>query len=223
MVRGNAGAVVVVGCVSKQTPQDSGTEQNMSVKRAPVVRATGMAPNEVTESVHGVLVYEDFVTGLRARSVFEQCAAHFGAGNRTRVSLWRFDMLELAPLRQQAAREAAGAELVVLSAHGDAELPAGLRSWFLEWLGTIPGQPWALIVSLDRGAGTRESAGRLLGFLGPLAQRANMDFFFYSTQALSVRSELESMRAGHRSLRGSDGPCEALVEHDPPPHWGINE
>ena len=51
----------------------------MSTRIVPVARATGTALDEEAEPVRGVLIYEDFVTGLRARNVFEQCAAQFGS------------------------------------------------------------------------------------------------------------------------------------------------
>jgi hypothetical protein len=46
-------------------------------------------------------------------------------------------------------QDAAHADIVVLSAHGRAKLPAPVRAWLEVWLESRDGSPCALVVSLD--------------------------------------------------------------------------
>ncbi len=68
-------------------------------------------------------VYEDFATGLRARQTLDQTVQRLEADADVQVNLWRFDLLREPALRQQAAEEAAEADIVFVSMHGQSELP----------------------------------------------------------------------------------------------------
>jgi hypothetical protein len=91
-----------------------------------------------------VLVYEDFSTGLRARQAFEQVVRQLEMEADFNVDLWEFDLLREPALRERAAKEAAKANILFLSAHGQGELPGTVNLWLKQWLEHRGGNraPW---------------------------------------------------------------------------------
>src|SRR5215472_3328939 len=76
-----------------------------------------------------LLLYEDAETGLRAK---RSVAALYGQGDLdagVETRLWRLDLLSTAWLREQAAAEAVDADVIIVSLHGDDELPEAMREW----------------------------------------------------------------------------------------------
>ena len=75
------------------------------------------------------VAYEDLLTGLRAKRVLDRVLKNTVDHVSPRWQLVRFDLLEQRELHYWAAREAGQADLVVLSSHGQCELPEPVKSW----------------------------------------------------------------------------------------------
>src|SRR2546428_13991075 len=95
-------------------------------------RATmdGAASSEGPLRLEVLLIYEDLRTALRAKQTFDHAVRQLGLEADIHVNAWRFDLLRDPEMREEAAREAGTAALVLLSAHGRDELPAEVTSWF---------------------------------------------------------------------------------------------
>ncbi|MGO9201377.1 MAG: hypothetical protein ACLQM8_12710 [Limisphaerales bacterium] len=124
-------------------------------------------------------VYEDFATGLRARQTLDQTVLRLGAAVGVQLNLWRFDILCEPALREQVAKEAAAADIVVISMHGQGELPASVNLWLEEWSGRKGGKPCALVVSLDAAARDTARAAQTVEALGAVARLAGVDVFLH--------------------------------------------
>ncbi len=122
-----------------------------------------------------VVVYEDFATGIRAKNAFDRLLSRMGEMSDFDMNLWRFDLLGDQKLSAVAANEAAGADLIMLSAHGGADLPVSIKIWLGRWLSKRDNKASALVVSLDRNQFNSPDENQLLNFLNALTSRANVD------------------------------------------------
>jgi hypothetical protein len=171
-----------------------------------------------------LVVYEDFATGLRAKHALDHAVQLLESAADVQVNLWRFDLLGEPGLRQRAAQEAAGADLVFLSAHGQSGLPRTVNQWFQDCFARRGSEPCALAVSLDAGAKDTPSVSRLLEVLGAAARLAGVDMF---VQFGEPQEELESAIEGIRQCAETTTMILEEFLHRAGGHsfrdWGINE
>jgi len=139
---------------------------------------------EATGRLDVLLVYEDFSTGLRARQAFDKVACQLKPDTDFKVDLWKFDLLREPALLEWAATEAAKADIVFLSAHGQDQLPKAAHSWLEQWFERRGGEPCALVVLLDKAPGDAAGAGQTWEALRAAALAAGVDVFHHSAEAL---------------------------------------
>jgi hypothetical protein len=97
----------------------------------------------------------------------------------TLVANLKSGLLREPVLYEQAANEAAEADIVFISAHGQDEPPVSLKLWVEQWLARDGGGPRALAVSLDADAGDSPSLIQMLRELGTAGRLASMDVFLH--------------------------------------------
>ena len=144
------------------------------MKRVDVFAERGSGVGAGTLSV--LVVYEDLETGLRASEALDRTVQRLEAPLDLQVDFWRSDLFCEPAFHQQVARQKA--DIVFLSAHGRAQLPPTVNSWFREWLGRRVLEPRALAVLLDDNAEDTSAATRMVEELSAAAQRAGVDVFF---------------------------------------------
>jgi hypothetical protein len=107
-----------------------------------------------------VILYEDFVTGLRARKLCDLLAEGLGAKGPWEPALWRWDALQDPLLQGRVARAVARADLLMLSVHR--HLPAVPTGTLLDaWLAARARRVSRLVALVD-GTGARGSAAACL-------------------------------------------------------------
>ncbi|MDR3402341.1 MAG: hypothetical protein P4L99_07565 [Chthoniobacter sp.] len=75
------------------------------------------------------IVYDDFTSGVRAKRFADGLAEQLQSDCSLSESLWRCDLLENPWFADQAARESAGCDYIIISLRGDRVLPFGVRQW----------------------------------------------------------------------------------------------
>jgi hypothetical protein len=163
-----------------------------------------------------VIAYEDFETGKRAMKTYEYLLENLGHECRFNNQMWKFDVLSVSKLRDMAARDAATADLVIVSAHGANELPADVKKWIELWLlerkNTI-----ALVGLFDPGAGENP----VLSYLTNVAQSGQIEFFsqpgLWPGRAQGTSEEWE------RNDRTFSVIADVVQRESSLSHWGINE
>lgn len=164
-----------------------------------------------------LLIYEDLITGLRARRVFEEAVCRLGLEEDLDLTLWRGDLLREPECFTEAAHEVETADILFLSGHGNRELPVAVRECFLRWLTNRSHQPGALAVSLDSTAMGIPATIETLDALRRTAESAGVDVFLHPCEPLATRQEFtveKIQRPEVSSLRPDDQFYK---------HWGINE
>jgi len=170
------------------------------------------------------LAYEDLLTGLRAKRVLDRVMQNTAEGEAHHLQLLRFDLLEYPELHYWAAREAGLADMVMLSAHGTADLPGSVKSWLDLWLCRRGRTPTALVASLDEQLSRSAQDSPAVIYLRGLAARSGLALFthFGGMSCATVRLTLRCIRQRlSRAVRtGGNRFLEPRVNG---PKWGINE
>src|SRR5258707_12097156 len=103
----------------------------MQTRRLPVL---GSSETEVNSTLNVAIAYEDLETGKRAMKTYEYMVQQLGDQCPFSSQMWKFDVLALPKLKEMAAKEAATAELIMVSAHEGKQLPAQVKAWLELWL-----------------------------------------------------------------------------------------
>ena len=170
------------------------------------------------------MAYEDLQTGLRAKRVLGRVLANRGDPLPSHLELLRFDLLTLPELHFWAARQAAHADIIVLSSHGDLELPGEVKAWL--GLCTCRGddRAVALVASLDASLKSDPEGSPALAHLRGVAARKGLSLFthFGGTSVAPIRLAIQrvSCRLRH-SLHADDG--RQMTPDTRWSGWGINE
>jgi hypothetical protein len=138
---------------------------------------------------------------LQARKVQHQVEALCAGEMEVWQVVWNFSLLRHSELREHATREAAAAEMVVLSLCGTSELPGHVKRW-MEGLPSRRRRGEAALVALT-GPGRGQSNYVQLDFLRQIAATRKLDFICnQSTRLLEVERSVDSPE-NTRSLRFS--------------------
>src|SRR5205085_1496492 len=96
-----------------------------------------------------VIAYEDFETGKQAKKTCDFLSGNLGLDCHVNHQMWKFDVLGLPKLREMAAKDAAAADIIIISCRGDNDLPEALKSWIELWLAE-KGHSLALVALIER-------------------------------------------------------------------------
>ena len=130
-----------------------------------------------TLTLEVMLLHEDLPAGRRGKEVLDQVALNLDAKADFLVNPWNFEMLRNPALQGQAVQDAAHADIVVLSAHGRAKLPAAVRAWLEVWLDRRGDSPCALVVSLDASLWESSEPNPVMKYVHALAWQAGVEVF----------------------------------------------
>lgn len=183
------------------------------------------AVGEARARLHVVLVYEDFSTGLRARQAFQPVARQLEVDADINVGLWNFDLLREPALLERAATEAAKADIVFLSAHGQGELPGAANLWLKQWFERRGAEPCALVVLLDTLAGDTAATNRTWAALRATALAAGLDVFLPAPEAPQTEraAALDEITRPLEIRTALPDQLLHNVELSPYWDWGINK
>jgi hypothetical protein len=144
-----------------------------------------------------VLVFEDFSTGKRAKRAYDFLAANLTHEWHVVSQMWKFEVLSIPELREMAAKDAAMANLIIVSSRGDRELPAPVKDWIEMWLG-YRGDAVALLALFDSPPEQAEHAQATQTYLEGVAKRGQLEFFTWPEVGLGEQSQQGSLVLGRR-------------------------
>ncbi len=165
-----------------------------------------------------LVVYEDLETGMRARHTLERTVQRLEASVDVQVELWRFDLFNRPPFQKQVAKQKA--DIVILSAHGQARVPAAVDLWFRQWFVRQSDEPRALAVLLDEQTMDRPGGAETVAELSAAARLSGVDVFLSEAEWEPEFENLEH-RANARTMLLEE--VLRRVERPPARDWGINE
>ena len=95
------------------------------------------------------IAYDGCSAISRARELQFELARRCRGKVQIHGSSWNFSLLAHPRLREQAAAEAADADMAVISTRGDSDIPGHLQLWIKNWLGCKQRSQAALVALLD--------------------------------------------------------------------------
>jgi len=173
-----------------------------------------------------VIAYEYLESGKQAKQTYDFLAEKVGSDCRFTNQMWKFDVLGIPNLRDIAVKDAAMADIIIISCQGG-DLPAQAIGWVESWV-ALPGNAMALIALLGGSQTASSQSDRTRAYLAGVAKRANMEFFA-EPQKSSTRNQQLFDFHGRASLGGMFSetmlpPVRAGGRRDTDgSRWGINE
>jgi hypothetical protein len=156
-------------------------------RNTPIASCSNSSP-----SLHIIIVYEDYLTGNRALRTCERLIQQFRPDTHCDTTSWKFELLRSAKLRKMATEEAVAADMIIVSAHGDSDLPLEIKSWMDSWLHIKRGSDSALVALLHCSNPAAPQQGPADAYLKEAARKAKLDYFchfFEEDEDLDVAQE----------------------------------
>jgi hypothetical protein len=120
-----------------------------------------------------VVVYEDFMTGKRAKETCDYLTENLTADCQVYNQMWKFEVLSIPKLREMAVNDALQADVVIVSCRGGDELPEAVRAWIQAWLERAP-EAIALVGLFDC---PPEQSERIRKYLSGAVRGSDIEFF----------------------------------------------
>ena len=179
---------------------------------------------EITRTLNIITFFEDVATGKRGKQVYDYLASHLGEEFEFNHQVWKLDILSTPSLRDLAAKDAADADIVIVSVRGDREFAPEIKSWLDVWIGQHA-TPLALVALFHPEFKDSETAQSLRRYLQQISTIGKMDFFSEPEPQLGNGSiDLGSQRrfdfddAFHETILTEEKPNNTFF-----PRWGIND
>jgi hypothetical protein len=138
--------------------------------------------------------------------------------------MWKFDVLSVPKLREIAAKDAATADIIIVSCRGG-ELPDYVMAWIELWVGAERNHPIALVALFDCPPEDLHQTRATRAYLTGVAKRGDMEFFAQPEEGPCRREGLEHFAGEGAVPRAKTLSALAglVVREEGSPRWGINE
>ena len=123
-----------------------------------------------------VIAYDDFANGRCALNFFERIVAEFGERFVFVPGFLKFEELLWPRVGQRVAREVAEADMVVIAAYEEADLPSLVKDWLRTWGHARRRNKAALVALLSASQDGTMLRTPVRSHLQQVAQRAGMKF-----------------------------------------------
>src|SRR4051794_10180347 len=170
-----------------------------------------------------VIAYEDFAAGKHAKETYDYLVHHLGREFEFENQMWKFDVLGNPKMKEMAVKDAATADLIIISTHGVGDLPREVKSWIDHWV-EHKGSAMALVTLVDRPPGENGEVPPIRTYLQRVARKAKMDFFAQPDDWPDKDEDFSMQQISERAQRTSTLMADFLHHHTAAgSRWGLNE
>jgi hypothetical protein len=153
----------------------------------------GERPEAARMTFNVVIVYDSRIAGNRAMNVFNGLVREFSGEFDFHCDLCRFDVFALPEAREAATRAGAAADLLIVAAGCDIDLPLSVKGWLDESVAEKAPRSAALVTLLESGSRLNDVQSRTRQCLQSAADRSLMDFFLHEVD-LPLASAAENLQ-----------------------------
>jgi len=166
-----------------------------------------------------VMAYDSRSAGTRAMNVFRGLVRKFGDDFEFHCGLWRFDVLGLPETREAAVGAGIAADLLIVAARCDTDLPSPVEDWLDQCVAEkIPGSA-GLVALLDGRQPLSDFQCQTRQHLQRIADRAGLDFFCHEARSQRASPVLSSETLKERASTVSSVLEGILHRCEAPPRW----
>ena len=127
--------------------------------------------------IRATILYDELPSVLRAKALCECAAGDAEPRVKVKTDFWRFDFLNDASQRKQAANMARRSDLVVLSARNPGRLRPEVECCINDWLESAPEECGAFAVLFASPASMSSYSRAILGYWHQMARDHEMPFY----------------------------------------------
>jgi hypothetical protein len=183
-----------------------------------------MNPNDDFKIVQ---LHDDPASAVRGASVLERLAGPMQEErDKLDTAMWKFEVLSQPEVREQATSQIREANMIMICADVDGELPEHVKSWIESVLSQRPDREAAIVALLNWQPGSGDELPRWGHYLRNLAESAGLDFFCNQDEQ-PPRTDPHSARVSPpppSDNRDGFGPWNDVIPRDSGRHgWGIND
>ena len=146
------------------------------MKKLQAVSRLGKHPKKLA----AMAAYEDAHTEARVNEFCRGLGRNLGEQCKIIQQMWLFNELRIPQLRAIAAKEAAQADLVIISVHHAQSFPTEVKDWIGLWLGQKESRPGVLLALFDPVYQGDSTA--LQTYLKELSRRGKKEFLVQSEE-----------------------------------------
>jgi hypothetical protein len=154
--------------------------------------------------------------------ICDNLVRHLGPEFQSQTASWKFEFLRVAKLATMATQDAIEADVVIISAHGGAGLPAEVKGWLEGWRNQTPRVAKALVALLDHGEERAEPQFQVRTYLDALAHESGFSFFSHVCPTAGIDVDYApnpATRVQPRSWVSDRSSSRPTLTRQ----WGINE
>jgi hypothetical protein len=179
-----------------------------------------------TNPLNIVIAYEDFETGKRAKETLDLLAHHLGSACHLANQMWKFEVLTIPKLREIALRDAAQADIVIVSCHGN-DLPDHVKNWIEAGLEQSANLLALVGLVDDPSDASPIPSASARKYLATVARRARIEFFAQPRRQQVFFQDPERLPSRQQNAELAQlvwSPFESIAQREvSSPRWGINE
>ena len=181
--------------------------------------AFGSSDADGNPALNVVIAYEDLETGKRAMKTYDYLVEHLGDQCLFANQMWKFDVLAVSKLREIAAKDAAAADMIIISAHEGNQLPHEVKAWIERWLGYKTRA--SALVGLF---GSESVDNPVRDYLAGVAKRARIEFFCQPGLWPGQPERYGPLDLAWSRNEKTFSVLANVMKQEPTiSHWGINE
>lgn len=124
-----------------------------------------------------VVIYDDLEAASRAKQSLEALPAGAAPASTFSTRLWKVELLANGFLREQAAKEAAAADIILLAVAAVHDLPASVKKWLQRWSECRTARPCAFCLLMGPKARCAAEAATGRAALEHLVRQGGAEFF----------------------------------------------
>jgi hypothetical protein len=170
-----------------------------------------------------VIAYDTAPAAYQAMHLVDGLAQQLASKLNLRRNLWRLDILDLPATREAARADASNANLIVVAAYSDTDLPAAVKAWLGGWSARcIAGATALVALLLSQNAPTKRHSAPYR-FLRATARKARQTFFAQEYRAPFSNPDITAEEVRRHAETTSSLLLGILGQNRPVSRWGLNE
>jgi len=145
-----------------------------------------------------VIAYEQFVAAVYAKQMVDRLTAEFRGEFEVCSDVWKFELIGYSSLVSQATDAVTDADVVIIAADGDLDLPAPVKTWIKFWASQQGDHRRTLVALLVHDPEPLNEPLRLQLILQQVAAEGGKEFFFHYKDS-SYQTLCSAMGSIHRN------------------------
>lgn len=178
---------------------------------------------ECSAPLNIVVVFADTLLAKKSAQIYNELIEQFAPDSVFNASWWKFDRLLQPELFDVASRAAIEADIVIVAAHADEDLPEVVKGWIDMSLCKATKRDRLLIALLGVSTDRRPVDSAANQYLRTAAQEAGMEYLLHWLLMPPLEPTSSPENIAHRANAVTPMLAEILSHTAAVPHGGIND